>query len=71
MDVLGIAGSLRRDSDNKAVLRTAADLAPEGRTITIHDSGDVPLYNYDVVGAWVRADPGCPARRRYRKRRHR
>lgn len=48
MQILGIAGSLRRDSYNKAVLRTAADIAPDGMTITVHDIADVPLYNYDV-----------------------
>lgn len=48
MQILGIAGSLRRDSFNKAVLRAAAGLAPPGMTITIHDIADVPLYNFDV-----------------------
>ena len=48
MDVIGIAGSLRRDSFNKAVLRTAAELAPPDLSIAIHDIADVPLYNFDV-----------------------
>ena len=51
MDVIGIAGSLRRDSFNKAVLRTAAELAPPDLAIAIHDIADVPLYNFDVEQA--------------------
>lgn len=48
MDVVGIAGSLRNDSFNKAVLRTAAQLTPPGVSITTHDIADVPLYNFDI-----------------------
>lgn len=48
MQVLGIAGSLRRDSFNKAILRAATGLAPSAMTVTINDIGDVPLYNFAV-----------------------
>lgn len=51
MQILGIAGSLRRDSFNKAILRAASSLAPPEMRITIHDIGDVPLYDFDVEEA--------------------
>ena len=35
--ILGIAGSLRRDSYNRATLRAATELVPEGATIEIFE----------------------------------
>ncbi len=49
--ILGISGSLRRSSFNSAALRAAAELAPAGMSIEIHDIGDLPLYNDDVRAA--------------------
>ena len=50
--VLGLAGSLRRESRNAALLRQAVELAPEGMTIEPFDSlGEIPLYNDDVYQA--------------------
>ncbi|HRP11425.1 MAG TPA: NADPH-dependent FMN reductase [Terricaulis sp.] len=46
--ILGIAGSLRKASYNRALLRAAIDLAPEGMSLTSFDLDDVPLYNGDV-----------------------
>ncbi len=46
--VLGFAGSLRRGSVNRAVLRAAQGLAPQGMTIEIFDLAPIPLYNEDV-----------------------
>ncbi len=46
--VLGIAGSLRRASYNRALLRAAKDLAPAGMDIEIFDLASIPLYNADV-----------------------
>ena len=47
--VLGIAGSLRRDSYNKALLRAAQQLAPPRMLISIYeDLGSIPPYNTDV-----------------------
>jgi chromate reductase len=49
IEVLGIAGSLRRDSYNKALLRAAQQLAPPGMMIKIYeDLGSIPPYNTDV-----------------------
>lgn len=49
--VVGIAGSLRAGSLNRALLRAAQAAAPEGMTIEIFDLLDVPLYNGDVEAA--------------------
>jgi chromate reductase len=48
LKVLGVAGSLRRASFNRALLRAAQDQAPEGLVIEIFDLAAVPLYNGDV-----------------------
>ena len=49
--VVGIAGSLRAQSYNRALLRAASELAPGEMVIDIHDLRDVPLYNGDVEAA--------------------
>ncbi|HET6971053.1 MAG TPA: NADPH-dependent FMN reductase [Phenylobacterium sp.] len=47
--VLGFAGSLRKASYNRALLATAAELAPAvGIALTVFDLLEVPLYNGDV-----------------------
>jgi NAD(P)H-dependent FMN reductase len=46
--ILGIAGSLRRGSFNRAALRSAEALAPVGMTIDAFDITPIPLYNEDV-----------------------
>jgi chromate reductase len=48
LNVVGIAGSLRRGSFNRALLRAAQDLTPDDLSITIFDLHDVPLYDRDV-----------------------
>jgi chromate reductase len=44
---LGIAGSLRRDSFNRAALRAAQRLVPDGVTLDTFEIGRLPLYNQD------------------------
>lgn len=46
--LLGIAGSLRRGSFNKALLRNAAELLPEGVTLEILDLEGIPPFNQDL-----------------------
>jgi chromate reductase len=46
--VVGIAGSLRHGSFNRALLAAAVDLAPAGLHIAMHDLAPLPLYNADV-----------------------
>ena len=45
--ILGMAGSLRNDSYNRAALRAAQDLAPAGATIEIFDLQGIPPFNQD------------------------
>jgi chromate reductase len=46
--VLGIAGSLRKGSYNKATLRAAVEMAPHGMIIEPFDIAPIPVYNEDV-----------------------
>src|ERR1051325_2240367 len=45
--ILGIAGSLRKDSYNKAALRAAQALCPQGARLEIYDIAGLPLFNQD------------------------
>lgn len=47
-NVLGVSGSLRRDSYNTALIEVAAELAPPGMSVDIADISGIPLYNADV-----------------------
>ncbi|CAN7342246.1 NAD(P)H-dependent oxidoreductase [Phenylobacterium sp. LjRoot219] len=51
LSILGVAGSLRQGSFNRALLRAAVDLAPDGVRIEIFDLAAVPLYNADLEAA--------------------
>ncbi|HSV52414.1 MAG TPA: NADPH-dependent FMN reductase [Burkholderiaceae bacterium] len=51
MNVLGISGSLRKDSYNTWALRAAQQLVPQGMVINIADISQIPLYNGDVHAA--------------------
>ena len=46
--LLGMSGSLRKDSFNTALLHAAQELAPAGMTVEIADLSAMPLYNDDV-----------------------
>ncbi len=55
MRVLGISGSLRRDSYNTQLLRAAEELAPEGIELELYDGlRSLPPYDQDVQ------DDGAP-----------
>ena len=49
--VLAFAGSLRKASYNRALLRAAVELAPPRLAITVHELDGIPLYNEDVEKA--------------------
>jgi chromate reductase, NAD(P)H dehydrogenase (quinone) len=51
MRILGIAGSLRESSYNRALLRAARELLPEGTELVEHDLRDLPFYDGDVEAA--------------------
>jgi chromate reductase len=46
--IIAIAGSLRKDSFNKALLRAAKDLAPENVEIEMFDLEGIPEFNQDI-----------------------
>ena len=47
--ILGIAGSLRRDSFNRSLLQHAADCAPDGVVVAIYDGlGTIAHFNEDL-----------------------
>jgi len=56
MRVLGISGSLRRDSYNTHLLHAAGELAPETVELELYDGlGAIPPYDQDIQ------DEGAPA----------
>ncbi len=46
--ILGIAGSLRQGSYNKAALRAAVELVPKDAVLEIVEIGNLPLFNADL-----------------------
>jgi chromate reductase len=48
VSVLGICGSLRKASFNRAALNAAIDLCPAGTNVTVADISQIPLYDEDV-----------------------
>ncbi|MBO0881298.1 MAG: NAD(P)H-dependent oxidoreductase [Mycobacterium sp.] len=55
--VLTLVGSLRAASINQQIAELAADVAPDGVTVTIFDKlGELPFYNEDIDN-----EPGVPA----------
>jgi chromate reductase, NAD(P)H dehydrogenase (quinone) len=49
--ILGFAGSLRKGSYNKAILRAAAELVPEDTRLEIFDLEGIPPFNMDLETA--------------------
>lgn len=49
LKLLGIAGSLRKASTNKGLLRAAQASLPENVSLDIADLSDVPFYNVDIA----------------------
>lgn len=45
--ILGIAGSLRRESYNRAALRAATKLLPEGAILETFELDGIPVFNQD------------------------
>jgi chromate reductase, NAD(P)H dehydrogenase (quinone) len=55
MRILGLSGSLRRDSHNTSLLRAAAMSLPPGIELELYDGlGDLPHYNADIDGEQAR-----------------
>lgn len=51
--IVGVAGSLRQGSYNRALLRAAQQLAPVAVQIRIHELSEIPLFNEDVERAGI------------------
>lgn len=51
LHLVGLCGSLRKASLNRALLAAAAELLPGGVTLEVVEIGDFPLYNEDVERA--------------------
>ncbi len=49
--IVGLSGSLRAGSFNRALLMNAKELLPEGVTLDVRDLSGVPLYNADEEAA--------------------
>jgi chromate reductase len=48
LTILGIAGSLRRASYNRGLIRAATELAPTGTSVVPYDLADLPMFDADV-----------------------
>jgi len=48
VNILGFAGSLRKGSYNKSLLRAAAELLPQNATLDIFDLEGIPPFNADL-----------------------
>lgn len=48
---LGFAGSLRKDSYNRALLRAALEVMPDEASLEIFDLDGIPPYNADIEAA--------------------
>ena len=55
VSILGISGSLRKESFNAALLKTAVSVAPEGCKLEIAFINGIPLYDADLE-----SDQGIP-----------
>jgi len=49
--LVGLSGSLRRQSFNSGLLRAARDVLPSSASLEIADISDIPLYNADIEQA--------------------
>jgi chromate reductase len=48
LNILGLAGSLRKGSYNRALLRAAGELMPEEARLEIFDLAGIPMFNQDL-----------------------
>lgn len=48
MNIIGISGSLRKDSYNTKLLHAATQCLPPGVTLSVISCGDLPLYDNDL-----------------------
>ena len=69
MRILGIAGSLRRGSHNRRLLRAAGNALPPGAELVEWDGlGGLPIFDEDLEDSPPAAGAGVPRRDRRRRR---
>jgi len=51
LNIVGFAGSLRKGSYNKALLRAAGELLPANTTLEVFDLAGIPPFNQDLEGS--------------------
>jgi len=49
VSLLGICGSIRKASLNRALLRALGEVLPDGASLAIYDSIELPIFSSDVV----------------------
>ena len=47
IEILGIVGSLRKQSYNRALIKAASEVAPDNCHLEVFELDDIPLYNQD------------------------
>ena len=52
LSIVGIPGSLRKDSLGRALLRAIEIALPEEVTFTVLEAGDLPVFDRDVETTW-------------------
>jgi len=68
--VLALVGSLRAASINRQIAELAAEVAPEGVTVTVFEGlGELPFYNEEIDPASARRATNLPRLPRYVRRR--
>src|SRR5208283_4376311 len=60
--ILGFAGSLRKSSYNRALLRAAQELVPKDAKLEIFDLDGIPLFNQDLEDQPTETDKEFKAR---------
>jgi chromate reductase len=50
IQVLGISGSLRKNSYNRGLLVASSESLPQGMSLEVFDLTSIPLYNADIDG---------------------
>lgn len=50
LNIIGLSGSLRRNSYNSAILSTIGELLPESVELHLYGLQNIPLYNEDIDG---------------------
>ena len=48
LTILGIAGSLRRGSYNRGLIRAAIEVAPAGTSVTVFELAGLPMFDADL-----------------------